>query len=302
MALVSMKELLKDAQQEQYAVCYCEAWNLESFEAVIEAAEEAESPIIAGFNGGFLAHPSRQKPENLAYYAGMGCALREARVPAAFLLNETDDFEQITRAMELGFNAVMVENERLEMEDYKHLVTKVVRLAHGSGVTVEAAVGRLADGAGRLEGENTDPAVAREFVEATGIDALGVAVGNIHILTLGEAPIDLETLGRIRDQVRAPLVLHGGTGIPLEGVDAYVRRGVAKMNFGTALKQAYLAAIKERLPEYQEPMNPHPFIGMGGCQDVLTAGKTAVKQKVKEFLVQCGSAGKAKALNSEVSR
>lgn len=297
MALVSMKELLRKAQRGKYAVCYCEAWNLESFEAVVEAAEELASPIIAGFNGGFLAHPGRQKPENLAYYAGMGCALREARVPAAFLLNESDDFDQIVRAIELGFNAVMVDNERLEMEDYRRLVKKVVRLAHGAGVTVEAAVGRLADGAGRLEAESTDPAVAREFVEETGIDALGVAVGNIHILTLGEAPIDLEMLSKIRDQVAAPLVLHGGTGIPLEAAEAYIRRGVAKINFGTALKQAYLAAIKEKLPDYQEPMNPHPFMGMGGQHDFLIAGKDAVKQKVKEFLVQCGSAGQARSPN-----
>lgn len=293
MALVSMKELLAKAQRESYVVCYCEAWNLESFGAVMEAAEDEESPIIVGFNGGFLMHAGRSKPENLAYYAGMRAALNDSCAPAAFMLNETDDFDQIARAIELGFNAVMVDNERLEMKDYQPLVKRVVQLAHGAGVTVEAAVGRLADGAGHIEAERTNPMAARNFVEDTGIDALGVAVGNVHILTRGEAPIDLETLGRIRDQVPVPLVLHGGTGIPLEQVQAYINRGVAKMNFGTVLKQAYLASIKKRLPDYQEPMNPHPFAGMGGSKDILTAGKNAVTETVKEILVQCGSKGKA---------
>ncbi len=293
MALVSMKELLNRAQSEAYAVCYCEAWNLESFQAVIEAAEEAESPIICGFNGGFLVHKERDKPESIAYYASMSVALRESPIPAAFLLNETDDLPQIVRGIDLGFNAVMVENERLPMEDYLPLVRKVVRYAHEAGVSVEAAVGRLADGAGHVKAEGTDPILARQFVEETEIDALGVAVGNVHILTRGEASIDLDALESIHHHVPVPLVLHGGTGIQLRDVRNYINRGVAKINFGTVLKQAYLAAAKQALTDYREPMNPHPFIGIGGRHDALMAGRQAVKKKVKELLVQCGSAGKA---------
>jgi ketose-bisphosphate aldolase len=296
MALVSMKALLVAAQEASYALCYCEAWNLESFEAVLDAAEEAESPVIAGFNGGFLIHPERSKPENLACYAGMGAALQDSPAPAAFLLNETDDFAQITRAIDLGFNAVMVDNDHLASNDYKPLVKKVTQLAHRAGVGVEAAVGRLPDGSGGVQAETTDPIVARDFVEETRIDALGVAVGNIHILTRGEAELDLEALARISELVPVPLVLHGGTSIPLEHVQSYIRCGVAKINFGTVLKQAYLDAIRNKLTGYAEPMNPHPFLGVGGPDDVLMAGRNAVKQKVKELLTQCGSAGKAREI------
>src|SRR3974390_1880967 len=108
MPLASMKDLLGAAQAGGYAVCYCESWNLESFQAVVEAAEEMGSPIIAGFNGGFLRHRSRLKPEKLIYYAAIRSALQESSAPIAFLLNETDDFEQIRDGIELGFNAVMV--------------------------------------------------------------------------------------------------------------------------------------------------------------------------------------------------
>jgi fructose-bisphosphate aldolase, class II len=293
MALVSMTHLLTEARAGRYAVSYCESWNLESFVGVVEAAEELDAPIVTGFNGGFLGHSGRSKPEDIAYYAGMGLALRDAALRAAFILNETDDLAQIERAVGMGFNAVMVENEHLRPTPYRSLVKKVVALAHPAGVAVEAAVGRLADGAGHVNAEATSPSEAQSFVEETGIDALSVAVGNVHILTEGKAAIDLEMLDKIRNRVKVPLVLHGGTGIPMERMPDYIQRGVAKINFGTALKQAYLDAIRQKLAMYQRPMSPHPFIGMGGREDILMAGREAVKQKARELITLCGSAGKA---------
>ena len=123
-----MKEMLVKARRGHYAVCYCEAWNLESLEAVVEAAEETRSPVIVGFGGGFLMQPERPYAEPLEYYAGLGLAAAHvASVPVALLLNETDSFDQIKRAIELGFNAIMVENERLSAGEYQELVREVVR-------------------------------------------------------------------------------------------------------------------------------------------------------------------------------
>lgn len=286
-----MTRLLAAAAAGGYAVCYCEAWNLESFQAVVEAAEETCAPIIAGFNGGFLGR--RARPENLAFYAGLRLALRGASVPAAFLLNETDDVAQIRQGIELGFNAVMAENEHLQLDDYRRLVKEVVNLAHPRGVSVEAQLGRLPDGAGTCAMEVTDPAEAADFVEATGIDALAVSIGNVHILTRGEAAIDLGVLERIRKRVRIPLVIHGGTGFPRDLARQAVELGAVKFNFGTALKQVYLAAVRNALGAYQEPANPHPFLGMGGERDILVAGRCAVKEAVKDLLRAYGAAGKA---------
>jgi ketose-bisphosphate aldolase len=293
-----MTYLLAEARGSGYAVCYCEAWNLESLQAVVAAAEEANSPVITGFNGGFLCHPERSRSENLAYYAGMALALRETSVPVTFLLNETDDLAQIERGIGMGFNAVMVENERLGTETYRELVKKTVQLAHVTGASVEAALGRLPDASGGNHGdpEVTDPAAARYFARHTGIDALGVSVGNVHILTKGKAAIDLDALGKIHDVVQVPLVLHGGTGITPEDIASCVRLGVAKVNFGTGLKQAYLAAVQEKLAQYHEPLSPHPFVGMGGAQDILLAGREAVKRKTQELMAYCGSVGKAGSL------
>jgi len=284
-----------DARRRNYAVCYCEAWNIESFEGALEAAEETDSPIIAGFNGGFLMHPQRAKPENLALYASLGQALSAVSVPVAFLLNETDDLAQIRYGIELGFNSVMVEGDHLSAAEYQRVVKDTVQIGHSRGVSVEAQVGRLPyrGDRGELQGEMTDPAVAKRFVQETEVDALGISIGNVHVLTKGRASIDFESLARIHDLIEIPLVIHGGTGFPLQLAAEAIRFGVAKFNFGTVLKQAYLQAIDKGLKNYSAGSDPHPFLGMGGKKDIMVAGKEAVKKKVKELLAATGSAGKA---------
>ena len=296
MGLVTMTKLLADAQRDGYAVCYCESWNLESFQGTLEAAEETDSPIIMGFNGGFLNHPGRAKPENLAFWGGMGSALRTANVPVAFILNETDDLSQIELGIELGFNAVMVENQNLSLDEYRQLVKKVVALAHSRDAAVEAQIGHLGDGVAGAEskGEATDPLVAEDFAAETGIDALSVSVGNVHVATAGKSAVDLEALRKIHETVRIPLVIHGGTGFPLQQAREAIALGVAKVNFGTGLKQAYLAAVREKLQPYREPLSPHPFLGMGGKEDILVGGREAVKCRVKVLLQAFGSVGKAR--------
>ncbi len=112
-------------------------------------------------------------------------------------------------------------------------------------------------------------------------------------LLIRRVAIDLDALARVRDAVQVPLVLHGGTGIPPEQIPPSVRLGVAKINFGTALKQVYLATLQEALARYREPLSPHGFVGRGGAQDVLMAGREAVKLKARELMTQCGSVGKA---------
>jgi ketose-bisphosphate aldolase len=293
MPLISMKEMLEDARQRGYSASYCESWNLESLQATVEAAEEEKSPIIVGFNGGFLLRSGQRTFEQLGYYASVREALSRAKVPVSFLLNESDSIEQIEQAISLGFDSVMPENEELPVEEYLRMVKHVVTKAHAKGVTVEAQVGHLADASGGTEARPTDPEAARAFVEATNIDALGVAVGNVHILTSGKRSLDLSALKKIQAVVKIPLVLHGGTGIPLELAPQCIELGVAKVNFGTGLKQAYLTAVRENLAHYKEPMSPHPFLGMGGKHDILVAGREVVKVEVAKLLRAFRSSGKA---------
>jgi ketose-bisphosphate aldolase len=291
MPIVALSPLLADARREGYALPYAESWNLESLLAVIDSAEEACSPIIVGFNGGFLRHSSRERPENLAYYACFRHALEKARVPVSFLLNESDSLDQIREGIELGFNAVMPESDGLDIVEYRELVKAVVRIAKPRSVFVEAQVGVLPVGNGDHDGHGilTDPERAAEFAAETGVDALAVSIGNIHILTSGKASIDLEILRRIRERVSIPLVVHGGTSLTPQSLQEVIRLGVTKVNFGTILKQSYLAAIRERIEEYRKPLSPHLFLGIGGPEDIMTAGRKAVRLEVTKLIEICGS-------------
>ena len=294
MPLASLSDLLAAAQREGYAVPYTESWNLESLQAVLDAAEESRSPIIAGFNGGFLRHSTRKRPENLAYYGCFRQALASAKIPVAFLLNESDDLGQIRAAIELGFNAVMPENEGLEVEEYRALVKSVVRIAKPRGVWVEAQIGLLPAGQINHNGSGTltDPDLAAEFVEDTGIDALAISIGNVHILTEGKATVDLEAVRRIREKVSVPLVVHGGTSLTADSLRQLVTLGVAKVNFGTVLKQAYLGALATSLAKYHVPLSPHEFLGKGGPEDIMVAGREAVKCEVLRLIDVCGAKGR----------
>src|SRR5882762_8463741 len=134
----------------------------------------------------------------------MRLAVCQSRVPVAFLLNETDNLSQIALGLELGFNAVMVESHHMELKDYRELVKRVVAIAHAKDVFVEGQIGALPDGwegRGGNGGEITDPGLAKSFVDETGIDALSVSIGNVHVLTSGKAPVNMEALRRIRAQV-----------------------------------------------------------------------------------------------------
>ena len=218
MPLVAMNEMLADASRGGYAVCYCESWNLESLQAVVEGAEELRAPVIVGFNGGFLMHPSRSKPENLSFYAGMASTVRNASVPVSLILNESDDFSQIALGIDLGFNAVMVESHHLGFDEYKALVKRVVAFGRDRGIFVEGQIGELPSGWNGVKGNGviTDPQVAKAFVEETQVNALSVSIGNVHIMTKGKAAVNLEALRKIREVIDVPLVVHGGTGFPAE--------------------------------------------------------------------------------------
>jgi ketose-bisphosphate aldolase len=291
MPIASLRDILSDACRENYGVPYCESWNLESVQAVVEAAERLRSPAIVGFNGGFLQHPCRHHAEKLAWYAGVRMALESASVPIALLLNESTNFDQMHEAIRLGFNAVMPDNEGLSLQEYRCLVKDVVAMAHPRGVWVEAQIGSLPAGhdLGHSNGEMTNPETAASFVNETGVDALGISVGNVHIMTRGKASPDLDVLQRIRELVKVPLVVHGGTSLTPTSLRKMIELGVVKINFGTILKQAYLEAVRERLKSYGPPLNPHRYLGMGGDEDIMTAGREAVQSKVEELMEICGS-------------
>jgi ketose-bisphosphate aldolase len=291
--LVPIPDLMSDARRRGYAVGYFESWNLESLQGVLDAAEQARSPVIVGFNGEFLSRPDRQAAERLALYGALGAAAaNSANVPCGLIFNECPRDDWVRQAMAAGFNLVMpTPGEREDEAQYTSRVASLARYAHDHGVAVEAELGSLPFGAGDAGGETTDARRAADFVAATGIDLLAISVGNVHVLLEGRRSLDLDRIAAIQEVVMVPLVLHGGTGIDDESLRQAIALGVGKVNYGTVLKQRYLEAVRRALGQH-EP-NPHQLLGHGGTADVMVAGRCAVRDAVLEKLALLGSCGKA---------
>ena len=293
--LTPISELMHHAREKRYAVGYFESWNLESLQGVLDAAEHARAPVIIGFNGEFLSEPERSAPERLELWGALGRAAAEnADVPCGFIFNECPRDEWTCRAVTSGFNLVMPADAAAPPREYSQRTASIAQYAHQHGVAVEAELGELPCGASGEIWENgamTTPEEAARFVAETGVDLLAVSVGNVHIRVAGRGELDLERLAAIRERVEIPLVLHGGTGIGAQSLRDAIEIGVAKVNFGTNLKQAYLEAVRAALAT--ENLNPHQLLGMGGCEDVMNAGRHAVREAVLErmrVLACCGRA------------
>ncbi len=296
MPLKPISELLASAHAGGYALGYFESWNLESLQGVIDAAEQTRSPVIVGFNGDFLTRPERTAPERVEWYGALGRAAAEtAKVPCGLIFNECPRERFVRQAVAAGFNLVMLADPGAPYEDYVRRVAALARFAHRRGAAVEAEIDELPAGAsGEVDASHsslTDPALAARFVAATGIDLLSISIGNVHVLMHGEQPLDLERLAEIRRRVDLPLGLHGGTGIPAASLKEAIRMGVAKVAYGTYLKQRYLAALRQALDSGE--VNPHELLGMGGPPDVLVAGRLAVREAVLERIDRLGCCGRA---------
>lgn len=297
MSLESVANLMADARQRGYAVGYFESWNLESLQGVLDAAESVEAPVIIGFNGEFMSHSGRLATERLALYAALGKAAAESsQVPCALIFNECPIDSWVLAAAESGFNLVMLADETAPYEDYLVRVKRIVDHSHPRGVAVEAELDKLPSGAsGQVEGVSrlTDPDLAGRFVRESGVDLLAVSVGNVHIRTEGGEPLNLEHLAVLRERIPVPLVLHGGSGITTDSIREAIRLGVAKVNYGTYLKQRCLAAMREALAS--EDSNPHELLGIGESGDVMVAIRFAVRDAVLERINVLGCCGKARA-------
>lgn len=281
--LIPFPQLLADARAGGYAVGYFEAWDQYSLEAVVEAAEQEQAPVIIGF-GGVMMEQGWFDSGGLERAGALGLTVaHQTPVPCSFILNEVLTYAQIVRGIKAGFNAVMLDSSSMPYQENVHLTCLIAETAHAVGVGVEAELGELPDASGEMgsdQGSLTEAGEAAHFVRETGIDALSVSVGNIHMLAQSKATIDWERLAAIHEAVDVPLVIHGGTGFPDDGIARAISLGVAKFNFGTVLKQAFIAGIAEAVASLPKGVSAQQLIGSRKRTDILQQGKLRMKQEV----------------------
>jgi ketose-bisphosphate aldolase len=294
MPTVPMPELLEAARNGAYAVGYFEAWDSYSLEAVVEAAEAERSPVVLGFgcamvDGAWLDGGGIELLANMATHAA-----EMTTVPVSVLFNETHTLEQAKRGVEAGFSAAMVDTCGLSEDEAQRVVAELATWAHQRGAAVEGELGHLPNFTGTAVDSSgshlTEPDEAAEFVRATGVDCLAVSVGNVHLLEGREAPLQLDRIGAVGQAAGVPLVLHGGTGLPVGAIPAVIAGGVAKINVGTGLKRAFLDAMREALAL---DASPHDLLGSHKPVDAAVVAKAKMRDQVRRLMHLYGSAGRA---------
>lgn len=282
--LVSGKEILQHAHENNYGVGAFNVNNMEIVQAIIEAAEETKSPVILQASQGGLQYAG------VEYIAELGkVAARNASVPVAIHLDHGTDFEQVVKCVRHGFTSIMIDGSKHDFEENIAITNKVLEVCEPIGVSVEAELGKIGGTEDDItvaekDATFTDPQEAKEFVERTGVDSLAIAVGTAHGVYKGKPELDFDRIKIIKETLNMPLVLHGSSGVAAEDIQKAVSLGINKINIDTDLRLAFSKAIHDFVAENPDVIDPRKIIG---------PAREAMKEKVKEKMILFGSAGKA---------
>lgn len=284
MGLVNPLRMIENAQREGYAIAAFNIHNLETIQAVVEAAWEEQSPLIIQTTPGTLKHAG------ISYV--VACVKTAAElydIPIALHLDHCESFETIMQCIRAGYTSVMIDGSRLPYHENIAAVKRVVDIAKTVDVAVEGEIGRIGGTEDHMtvdqrEAALTIPEEAQDFAKVTGVDTLAVAIGTAHGLYKGEPKLDFERLSAIKEKVEIPLVLHGASGVDDKDIKETIRRGICKINIATELKIAMAQAIQDVFTDNPEENDPRRYMGKA---------KEAVKGIARKKIQLCGSSGRA---------
>ena len=280
---VSMKEMLWNAHENNYAVMAINCVNMEQAKAIIQSASEEHSAVIINISPRQMkahGHGNIMAPmiKNMA---------EKVPVPVAFNLDHGANLEDITYAMECGFSSVMIDSSSYEFEENVRRTKTVTALAHGMGLSCEAELGHVGM-ANQSDNTRTDlytnPEQAKEFVARTHCDCLAVAIGTAHgSYPKGFVPkLDFDRLRLLKDTLKMPLVLHGGSGAGDENIKKVVGCGINKINVCTDL-------FKHARQAMADAIAADPSIDY---MDVCMVAQEAMKVFIKRYMRLIGSSGR----------
>lgn len=281
MALVTMRELLQDAQKRKYAVGGFNVFNFETLGAVVEVAEELKAPLVLGI------------PERLFKFVGvdmlaaaMANAAQKSTVPIALHLDHGHTYEGLMKALRWGFTSVMYDGSALPFAENLKRTKDITRIARSLGLSVEGELGYIGcyDGMEKIGEENlVTSEMAAEFVEKTKIDALAVSIGNNHGSYRGSPQLKFERLNELYTNVHVPLVMHGGSKLSKEECRLAITSGISKINVATGMSLAASETLKTELQK-----NP-----TANYISLMTAVKKGVKDSVRKYMLAFDCISKA---------
>jgi fructose-bisphosphate aldolase, class II len=273
MPLAKTAELVAAAHQGGTAVLAFNVVTLEHAEAVIAGAERSGQPVILQISENAVKfHHGRLRP----IAAGVCAVAAESPVPASVHLDHVEDTDLLHAITQTDCSSAMYDASQLDYEDNVAATKAAAEWAGQHGLFLEAELGEVGgkDGA-HAPGVRTDPAQAAAFVAATGVDALAVAVGSSHAMSVRTATLDFDLIARLRSAVPVPLVLHGSSGVADEDLRKAVSAGITKINVGTLLNIHFTRAVREFLDSDSDVNDPRRY---------LAAARTAVADAVAATL------------------
>ena len=240
MTLVTLKDVLQPALRDGYAVggLVCLGW--EDMRAYVAAAEAENCPVILQAGPGCRAHTP------LPVLGKMFRHLAEnASVPVVVHLDHGYTYDECAEALDSGFTSLMFDGSRKPLADNIKETLQIAEMAHNSGISCEGEIGFVGYSGGEASA-GTDPAEAAQFARETGVDAMAISVGNVHLQQDKEGGLDLARIAEIQQATGVPLVIHGGSGVPVAQRKALAQNtNICKFNIGTELRMAFGTALRQ---------------------------------------------------------
>lgn len=258
MSLATTRALVAAAQARGDGIGAFNVITLEHAEAVVAGASRAEVPVILQISENAIRfHLGQVEPIVCACLA----IARAASVEVAVHLDHIEEEGLLRKAAAAGVSSAMYDASKLDYAENVAATRRAADWAHDHDLYLEAELGEVGgkDGA-HAPGVRTDPREAAEFVAATGVDALAVAVGSSHAMTTRTASLDFELISALRDAVAVPLVLHGSSGVPDDALRQAVALGIVKVNIGTILNVAYTHAVRATLAGDARLVDPRKYL------------------------------------------
>ena len=281
MTLASTSDLVATAVATRSAVFAFNVISIEHAEGIADGVERAGAAALLQISENTITfHGGRVEP----LLAACAQIATQSATPLAIHFDHVQDVtlidEIIGCAATLGATSIMVDAADLAYGDNVERTRAFTRAAHDAGLWVEAELGQVGGKPNspaldaHAPGARTDPREAAAFVDATGVDALAVAVGSSHAMTIRDATLDLELVAQLAAAVPVPLVLHGSSGVPDDQLRDAVDAGIRKLNVGTALNVAFTGAVRETLAANPIATDPRKY---------LTAGRLAIADAVADL-------------------
>ena len=232
---------------------------LDHAEAFVDAAENTGLPLVLQLSQNAVKyHGGRLRP--------LGRALIElaeaSTVPVSVHLDHAESTDLCREAVELGFTSIMYDGSKLPDAQNRETTAEITAFAHEHGVSVEAELGEVGGKNGVHDpSARTNPEDAAKFVADTGVDLLAVAVGSSHAMATREAVLDNQLIAAIHELVPVPLVLHGSSGVPDEGMVAAIQAGMTKINVSTHLNVVFTQGVRQILDANPKIVDPRKYVG-----------------------------------------